>query len=334
MATAGAHLRRSAPLAAALDRPMLRVVVRRLLTSVVLLFVVSALSFVLVALTPGDAARAIVGVNGSQEQYQRVRHELGLDLPLVEQYWRWLRHAVQGDFGASLFTSQPVTQAIDERLPVTACLIVGALLVSLVVGVALGVFSAVRGGAAGRFVDAFALGAFALPPFWVGAILIAFFAVKLGWFPATGYVPFAQSPSDWFSSLVLPVVALALGGVAAIAKQTREAMLEALASEHVRMAWSTGISPRSILFRHAFRVAAMRVVTVLGWLFVSLLGGTVFVETVFALPGLGGLAVSAATQHDLPLIQGVVVCFTVIVVLVNLVVDLVYVWLDPRVRTG
>jgi peptide/nickel transport system permease protein len=193
-------------------------------------------------------------------------------------------------------------------------------------------FSAVRGGAAGRAVDALALLGFALPSFWLGAVLIQFFAVDHHWFPATGYVPLAQSPKDWALSLVLPVSALALHSVAAIAKQTREAMLDALASEYVRMAWATGISPTAIVLRHALRNASIRVVTILGLLVVGLLGGTVFVEHVFALPGLGGLSVLAATQHDLPVIQGVVLYFTAIVLTVNLVVDVAYTWLNPRVR--
>jgi peptide/nickel transport system permease protein len=307
-------------------------VLRRLLLALPLLFVVSALSFVLVSLTPGDAARAILGPTAPPEAYPKLRHELGLDLPLYAQYWRWLKKAAHGDLGVSLFTSESVTHAIDARLPVTLSLITGALLVSVVVGVGLGVFSAARGGAAGRFVDAFALGGFALPSFWVGAVLIALFAVDVRWFPATGYVTLAQSPKRWFLSLVLPVIALALQGVAAIAKQTREAMLDALGSEYIRMARASGVSPASILFRHALKNAAMRVVTLLGLQAVGLLSGTVLVESVFALPGLGGLAVNSSIQHDLPTVQGIVVYFTVIVVVINLVIDLAYSSLNPRVR--
>jgi peptide/nickel transport system permease protein len=225
-----------------------------------------------------------------------------------------------------------VTQAIDQRLPVTVSLIAGALVVTLVLGVGFGVFSAVRGGVAGRLVDGLGLLGFALPSFWVGAVLIAIFAVDLGWFPATGYVPLAESPRRWVLSLVLPVVALGFVTVANVAKQTREAMLDALASEYVRMAWASGVPAWSIFFRHALKNAAIRVLTVIGITVVGLLGGTVFVESVFALPGLGGLAVTATSAHDLPMIQGIVVYFTLIVVGVNLVVDLAYTLLDPRVR--
>lgn len=315
-----------------LGSPTLHFLVRRVISAVILLFVVSVLSFVLLALTPGDAARAILGTQGTAEQYAALRAQLGLDESLTMQYWSWLSDAVRGDLGQSLFTSQPVDEAIHQRLPVTLSLILGALALSLVFGVGLGVLSAVRGGLLSRIIDGFALIAFATPTFWLGSLLIMIFAVRLGWFPATGYVELFRSPSAWFMSLVLPVAALITGGVAAVAKQAREAMLNALASEHVRMLWATGISPKSIVFRHALRNASLPVVTVVGWLFVNFLGGSVYVETVFALPGLGVMTVNAATQHDIPIIQGVVVYITAMVVLVNLLVDLTYHWLDPRVR--
>ena len=300
--------------------------------AVPLLFVVSALSFVLVSLTPGDAARQILGLDAPPEAYPKLRHELGLDLPVYEQYWNWVNHAVSGDLGASLFNEEKVTHAINARLPATLSLIIGALLVSAVLGIGLGVFSAVRGGAVGRAVDAFSFLGFALPSFWVGLILIVLFAVKLGWFPAIGYVPLTESPGAWLRSLVLPVVALSLHGIAALAKQTREAMLDVLGSEYVRMARANGIPAWSIIFRHALKNAAIRVVTILGLLAVGLLGGTVLVESVFALPGVGSLAVNASLQHDLPVIQGIVVYFTVVIVVVNLAIDLIYMWLNPRVR--
>jgi len=314
--------------------PVLRIVARRLAFATVLLFVVSAVSFVLVALTPGDAARQILGLETTEDVYARFRHQLGLDQPIYEQYWHWLRNALHGDLGTSVITQESVTHAIAQRLPVTASLILGAVVLTVVFGVAVGLFSALRGGTLSRLVDALALVGFAVPSFWLGAALIAVFAVDLGWLPATGYTPFAQSPSGWVSSLTLPVIALSIHGIAGIAKQTREAMLDALGSEYVRMARASGVSEVSIILQHAFKNAAMRVVTLLGLMVVGLLGGTVFVEAVFALPGLGRLAVDAANAHDLPMIQGVVLFFAMIVVVVNLVIDLAYAWLNPRVRTG
>jgi peptide/nickel transport system permease protein len=310
----------------------LRIIARRLLLAVPLLFVVSALSFVLVSLTPGNAAATLLGNSASPQAIIEVRQQLGLNLPLYEQYWRWLEQAVQGNLGLSLISKQSVAASITgTRMVVTMSLIGGALVVTAVLGIGLGMLSAIRGGAVGRVLDAFSLAGYALPAFWAGAVLIAIFAVKLRWFPAVGYVAFSQSPGAWLRSLVLPVTALALGSVAAVARYTREAMLEALASEHVRISWANGISARSIYFRHALKNAGARIVTVLGIIVVGLLTGTVLVENVFALPGLGGLAVLATDQHDLPTIQGVVVLFTIVVIVVNLAVDLAYSWLNPRV---
>ncbi|WP_435159493.1 ABC transporter permease [Amycolatopsis sacchari] len=316
-----------------LTAPLARVVARRLLTTVPLLFVVSALSFLLISLTPGDAARQILGTDAPPEAYPKLRHQLGLDLPIHQQYWNWLRHALGGDLGSSLYTGQSVTDAINGRLPVTISLITGALLVSVLVGVGLGVLSAVRRGTLGRFIDGFAMIGAAIPPFWAGAVLIVIVAVKLAWLPPTGYVPAAESPSLWAASLVLPVLALSLAGIAALAKQTREAMLDVLGSEHIRMARANGIARKSLVFRHGLKNAAIRVTTIVGIQAVGLLGGTVVTESVFALPGLGSLAVNSTVQHDLPVVQGLVLYFTVIVVAINLVIDLTYSWLNPKVRT-
>jgi peptide/nickel transport system permease protein len=327
---AGSSLRAHA--AAAARHPLTHAVARRLALAVPLLLVVSALSFVLESLTPGDAARSILGPTATPDAYDKLRHALGLNLPLYAQYWRWLHQAFAGNLGHSLYTGQAVTQTVLQRLPVTVSLIVGALLVSLVVGAGLGMVSAVRGGVPGRIADLLSLVGFALPAFWVGAELIVLFAVKLRLFPATGFVSFSQSPTGWLRSLVLPVVALSFYGIAATARQTREAMLDVLASEHIRMAWANGIPARSIYCRHALKNASTRVVTLLGVQAVTLLGATVLVENVFALPGLGSLVVTASTQHDLPVVEGVAVCFAIIVVAINLLIDLASAALDPRVR--
>jgi peptide/nickel transport system permease protein len=309
------------------------VVLRRLLLALPLLFVVTALTFVLASLTPGDPTHEILGVNAAPEDYASLQQALGLDLPLYDQYWNWLKDAIRGDLGVSLFSGESVTHAIESRLPTTLSLMLGSLVVSLIAGVALGVFSAVRGGVAGRFVDAVSLVAFAMPSFWVGAILISVLAVDAGWFPATGYVPITESVSGWARALVLPIAALTLNGLAAIAKQTREAILDALASEYIRVARANGITEASIVFRYALKHAGIRVVTVLGLQAVGLLSATVLVENVFALPGVGGLLVDSSIKHDLPVVQGIVVYFTVIVVAINLLVDLAYTVLNPRVRT-
>jgi peptide/nickel transport system permease protein len=311
---------------------MLRLILRRLAISVPLVFLVSLLTFLLQSLAPGDTARAILGTNYTPEGYAQLREQLGLDQPVFVQYWHWLGHAIRGDFGVSPISGLGVGAEIVSRMGVTLSLIIGATVVSALLGLSLGVLSAVRGGRLGKLVDALSLAGFAVPNFWLGLVLITVLAVAIRAFPATGYVPLSASPSEWVASLVLPIATLAVHGAAVVAKQTRDAMSDALSREYVFALRANGASEWSIVLRHALRNAAIPVVTVVGLLFVGLLNGTVLVEGVFAMPGLGGLAVQATTQHDLPMIQGVAVTFTLIVVLVNLTVDLAYGWLNPKVR--
>lgn len=314
--------------------PLVRVVTRRVLVAIPLLFIVSALSFVLLSLTPGDAAQQILGTSATPGQVVALRHQLGLDQSLPERYWHWLTKALSGDLGTSIFSGQSVAQAIVQRLAVSLSLIVAGLLLMFGIGIPVGIFSAVRGGRAALLVDLLALVCLSLPGFWVGAILIELFAVKIHLFPAVGYVSLADSPWGWLRSITLPVIALSIFGIATVAKNTREAMLDVLASEHVRMAWANGIPARSIVFVYALKNVGVRILTLVGVLTIGLLSGTVFIETVFALPGIGGYAVSGASQQDVPVVQGVVVCFVLIVVFVNLLVDIAYTWLDPRVRSS
>ena len=315
-----------------LTSPMLRVIGRRLAFGVVLVFVVTALSFLLVSLIPGDPARAILGVDATQDQVTTLRHELGLDLPLHERYWSWLQGAVQGDFGQSILSGQPVTSVLEPRIGVTLSLLAGTLIVSTIIGVSLGVAGAVRGGVIGRVVDAVSLLGFAVPSFWIAAMVASILAVNLELFPAAGYVPASESVSDWLLSITLPVLALSAGGIGVVAKQTREAMLDVLGSEYIRMARASGLPARSIILRHALKNAAVRVLTVLGLVAVGVLSGTVVIESVFALPGLGGALVDATTRGDYPVVQGLVTYFAVAVVVVNLLIDLAYVWANPKVR--
>jgi peptide/nickel transport system permease protein len=309
-----------------------RLVVNRLLVSLPVLFVVTALTFVLVSFTPGNAAQSILGSQATTAQIQELNQQLGLDDPIWTQYWHWLEGFVQGDLGQSLFTGESVTSMLSSRLGVTLSLVVGTTLVSIVVGVALGFVSALRGGVVGRIVDVFALIGFGLPAFWLALVLVSFFALNLRWFPATGYVEPGDSIADWLKSLVLPVATLAMGMTPALAKVSRDAILDALNQDFVRVMQANGFSRRSLIYRHVLRNAAIPIVTLAGVLFIAFLGATIFVESVFAMPGLGGASVMAATQHDLPVIQGAVVYFTLIVIAINLIVDLSYGWLDPRVR--
>lgn len=314
--------------------PFLRIIVRRLLMAVPLLFIVTALSFVLLTLVPGDAAQQLLGQRATPESLAALRRQLGLDLPLPQQYWHWLVHALHGDLGSSIVTSQPVTDAIVQRLPVTLFLTIGGLIAMPVLGIALGIYSSVRGGLLDRVLGLLSLVGYALPAFWLGAIMIEFFAVKLHWFPASGYVTFTTSPGDWLRSLILPIAALAIGGVVVFAKQTRDAMLDVLASEHVRLAWARGVPPREIYFRYALRSVSPVLLTLVGLMTIGLLGGTVFVETIFALPGIGAYVAAGAQQQDVPVVQGTTVFFTLLVVVINLITDLAYTAVDPRVRTS
>jgi peptide/nickel transport system permease protein len=310
------------------------VVVRRLLFAIPLLFIVSALSFVLLAVDRIDVARQILGQQAPAAAYPRLRHQLGLDRPVYVQYWHWLSHALRGDLGSSLYGSGPVSTLIANRLPVTVSMVVTSLVVITFVGVALGVLSAVRGGFLGRFVDSVGLVGLSLPGFWFGIILVSLFAVKLRWFPAVGYVPLVQSPGKWAQALVLPTVALAFQSFAGLAKQTRESMLDVLSSEHVRMARAGGLPPRLIFLRFALKNTMLIVLTIIGLYTVGLLVGTAFIEQVFALPGLGYALISATQNSDYPVVEGIVVFFTLLIVLINLTVDVAYTFLDPRVRTS
>jgi peptide/nickel transport system permease protein len=314
---------------------MLRHNARWLVSSLVLLFVTTALTFVLASMAPGDAAKSILSSQSGSytaQQYQQVRHALGIDKPLPVQYWHWLDGVLHGSLGADLFSGQPVTQELNARLGPSLSIITGTVIVSGLAGVSLGIFSALRGGALGRLVDVVSLAGLAVPNFWLALVLVELLAVRVRAFPATGYAPLSADPGPWLRSIALPVLTLSAGGVAFIAKQTRDSLSEVMSRDFIVMLRVRGLSRRSVVLRHGLRNAAIPVVTVLGLLLVSLLGGTVLVESVFSVPGLGQEAVTAAGSHDLPVIEGVAFYFTVVVVIANLLVDLSYRLLNPRVR--
>lgn len=313
---------------------MLVIILRRLLISVPLLLLTSVITFVLQALIPGDAARAIVGIGGSTENYARVRQALHLDLPLYEQYARYLGNALHGDLGRSIFSGEPVVQTLATRVPVTLSLLLGATLLCALAGVLLGVVSAKGSGWFARLVDVLSLLGLALPNFWLALLLISAFAIAVPLLPAIGYTPFASSPVSWAASLVLPVVALSLGGVAQVAKITRDGLADAMQKDYIRTLRAAGVSEASLVWKHALKNSGVTIVTVLGLGFVGALSGSLFVENVFVLPGLGSLVNDATNQHDVPVIQGVALAYTLIVIVVNLLVDICYATLNPRVRTS
>ncbi|MEV7574378.1 ABC transporter permease [Pseudarthrobacter sp. NPDC089323] len=313
---------------------MTKLIARRLLRSLPLLLMVSLITFILEAFIPGDPASTLLGANATPEQYAAVREALHLNEPLYVQYWLYLTQLFQGSLGTSIFTGNDVLATMLERLPVSLSIIVLSTAVAFAAGVALGVAAAVMRGPIARVVEALTPIGFALPNFWVGLVLSATFAVAIPLFPATGYVPFADSPSLWLWSLVLPVATIAVGGVATTAKVTRDGMLTALSQDYIRTLRACGVPLRSLVWRHALRNSGTRVVTALGTTFVAALSGTVLIESVFVLPGLGSLAVSATNSHDIPVVQGVALTFTVIVVIVNLLVDISYGVIDPRVKVS
>jgi peptide/nickel transport system permease protein len=313
---------------------MLRVIRHRLLLSIPLILVVTFLSFFLEALTPGNEAETILGTSATPEQVHALSVRLGLDHPFYVQYWDWLTGVVHGDLGRSAVTGVPVSATLNNNLPVTLFEIGGAILIALVAGVALGVAGAVATGRTARLFDTLAMAGLAIPPFWLGYLLVLLFSDKLGLLPAVGYVTPGTSLTDWLRSLLLPVATLAVAGVALIAKQTRDGMRDVLDRPFVDALRARGISRRSIIFRHALRTAMPNVVTLTGLFVISLLLGTAVVENVFALPGLGNEVVQATTQHDLRVVDGVALYFTLIVVVVFTIVDVTNAWLAPRQRTA
>lgn len=312
---------------------MLRLILQRLLALVPLLFIVSVLTFSFTSLLPSDPVDLIIGDNGTQEQYELVRERLGMNQPVVVRYFQWLGRAVQGDLGTSFFNSVSVMGAVMQRLPVTLSLTAMSALIAILIGVAAGVAAALR---PQSWVDRFAtLGATfgqAVPNFWFGLILVAVFAVNLRWFPATGFTPITQSPWEWLRSVILPSIALGTASSAAIARQVRSAMVGVLQQDYIRAARAQGLSARRVIFRHALTNAMVPVVAVLSFQITVLLGGALIVEQVFAINGLGTLAIGAVRQQDIPMLQGLVLVMVGLVVVVQLATDVVYGLLNPKAR--
>lgn len=292
--------------------------------SVVLFFVISALLFVLISLTPGDAARAIVGPTASAERYQQVRVELGLDLPIWEQYGRWLGGVFRGDLGTSLVSGVPVSQVLSDRVEPTLALMICTFVCASILGILLGVIGASRPGAVGKSADVASVVGSAVPTFWIGLVLAAVFAVQLRWLPTSGYSPIVDGLGPWLAHMALPVITLTIGGTALLAKQTRDAVAEQLAQPYIVLLRAHGVSERRILWRHALRGAAIPIVTILGMKMIGLTSGTVLVESVFVIPGFAGYSVNATLLHDLPVVQAITLIFTIVIIVTNLVVELLY----------
>ncbi len=311
---------------------MLKTILNRLIASIALLVLVPTIVFFVQAISPLNVGRSVLGLNATQHQVNAFNANLGLDHSLVHRYFDWLGNAVHGNLGVSYTTQQSVSQILAPRVGVSLSLIIGALLVFTIFGTLLGVLSATGGRVTGKIMDTVSTIGIAVPNFWLAVILATIFAVELKILPATGYVAPDQNFGVWITSLILPVVALAFAGITAVAKQTRDQMLLALDSPYTRSLRANGVSELSLVYKHALRNAAGPVVTMLGTIFVGALSGTVVVENIFVLPGLGSQALESALQGDLPVIQGIAVYFTIIVVIVNVLVDIANALLNPRVR--
>jgi ABC-type dipeptide/oligopeptide/nickel transport system permease component len=309
-----------------------RYIARRMMYLVVQIFCVATLVFLLLRLVPGDPARAVLGENATVEQVATVRHQLGLDRPLLVQYGRWMGHIARGDFGASILSGRPVLTDVRQRIGNTIELIVLSTLLSLLVGIPLGIISALRANRAEDYtLSSAAMLGLSLPSFVVGSVLLLVFALKLHWLPPSQFVSW-QQPGQHIKLLILPVVTLAASTAAVILRMTRSAMLEVIRQDYIRTARAKGIGERLILLRHALKNAVNPVISVTGLELASLLGGTVIVETIYGWPGLSSLLLSGVRSRDYPVVQGVVLVIAVLTILINLLVDLAYGLLDPRIR--
>ncbi|MFM7689030.1 MAG: ABC transporter permease [Alphaproteobacteria bacterium] len=312
---------------------MFLVALRRLLSAIPVLFIVSLISFGLMRLIPGDPAASIAGPSATPAQIDQLRRDLGLDEPLLLQLLHYYQGLLKGDFGKSLLLGKGVLAATMERLPVTIGLSLYALVLTLLIGVASGIIAALR---QNTWVDQVAMMVamlgISIPGFFLGLLMIIFFAVQLGWLPSGGYVPFSQDPIGWLRSTTMPAISLALLQAGLLARITRSGMLEVLRQDYVRTARAKGLPERQVILKHALANALIPIVTVVGIIISLLLSGAVVTEALFSLPGMGQLLTQAVLSRDYPMVQGGLLLVTTFLVLVNILVDVLYALIDPRVR--
>lgn len=312
---------------------MARWALKRLAMLVPLLVIVSIITFSLVVLVPGDPAVLLAGDNATPEVVEEIRRQIGADRPFWVRYFEWVGNALQGDLGNSLFTPVPVSGLIVSRLPITVSLAFFSLTIAVISGGILGLLAAVyRGRWIDRFVTSIASLGVAVPSFWLGMMLIVAFAIYWPVFPAVGYEEFSESPWQWMRHLTLPALALAATPTAEIARQLRASLVNVLDADYVRTARSNGLLERSVILKHALKNGATSVVTVIGIQASFLLGGSVIIERVFGIPGVGSLAIIAVLQRDLTVVQGIVLATATIVLVINMTVDLTYGLLNPKAR--
>jgi peptide/nickel transport system permease protein len=312
---------------------LLRFLFRRLLSTVPVLLVVAVLVFLMLRLTPGDPAAVLAGDAATTEQIAQIRANLGLDRSIPEQFAIWFGHMLTGDLGQSYYYKMPVTALIGQRLEPTVSLALITITIAVAVSVPLGVMAAWRfGGLLDRTLMGFSVLGFSIPVFVLAYLLIWLFSLKLGWMPVQGYKRLSEGVGPWLYQLLLPAVTLSVIYIALIARVTRASVLDTLGEDYIRTARAKGLPEAKVLMRHALANAAVPIVTVIGIGIALLIGGVVVTESVYAIPGLGRLTVDAVLARDFPTVQGVILFFSFVYVLINLVVDLSYVFFDPRIR--
>jgi peptide/nickel transport system permease protein len=308
---------------------------RRAFISVVTLFVISLIVFTGVRMIPGDPARVMAGTDADAAGLEEIREKYGLNDPLPVQYLRWVGLALRGDFGESIRTRQSVAWTVAQKLPITIELAGLATLVALAIAIPAGVFAAVRRNTAWDMVaSALSLGGVSIPNFWLGIMLILLLSVRLGWLPASGFVPLTEDPLGNLLRMIMPAVVLGTALAAVLMRQTRNAMIEVLSADYIRTARAKGLAQRGVVFRHAIRNALLPVVTLLGLQMGALMGGAVVTEQIFVVPGFGRLIVEAVFTRDYPLVQGVVLISASSYVVINFLVDVSYSVLNPRIRVA
>ena len=310
-------------------------ILRRLVMLVPVLIVVGVVVFGLVHLTPGDPAAVILGDRATPEDIARLREQLGLNDPLPVQFVHWFGNVLRLDFGESIFLGEPVTQALLDRVQPTVLLTVYALSIQVLIGIPAGVLAAVRyNSPLDRTLTVMAISGSAIPTFFLGILLILIFAVHLRWLPSGGYVPFGEDPVAHFKAMLLPAFALGFSAAGLLARLVRSSMLDVLREDYVRTAFAKGLPEQLVIVRHALRNALIPALTIIGISIGALLGGAVVTETVFTIPGMGRLVVQSIARRDYPVIQGAIIAIAMTYVLVNLIIDVLYVYIDPRVRLG
>jgi peptide/nickel transport system permease protein len=316
-----------------MTHPIARFLARRLAYSLIVLLGVLVVVFALVHLVPGDPVRIALGTRYTPEAYDALRSASGLDRPIIGQFFGYVGSALTGDLGVSFRNGDPVATILVDRLPATASLAVAGIVIALLIALPAGIWSALHEGRISdgivRVTSQFGV---SVPDFWMGILLIALFSTTLGWLPTSGYRPLLGDPGGWLQHLVLPGLTVGLVAAAILTRYIRSAVLEVAAMGYVRTARSKGLSPRVVTFRHTVRNALVPILTITGIQLATILGGVIVVEVVFAWPGLGRLVYNAVAARDYPVIQGAVLLIAVLFLLINLIVDLLYAVVDPRIR--